>query len=135
MQASEQVTDRTLDALVAERVMEWRYVKVTAGYAEAGSSEIPYEHHDYWERPDLTKTHLHHFSTDIAAAWPVVDVIFKQLFHVRAKFIELLGEEINRGLELQALLHPSYWIFFVKPEHICWAALGAVGCEETPFYP
>jgi len=128
-----------LDALVAERVMGWRHVKVTAGYSEVGSSEILYDHHDYWERPDLSKTHLHHFSTDIAAAWQVVEKLgswhgFKFILCLRDKLnaIEVKLEEGRweagwfedsyEGPEARVVSYGD-----TAPEAICRAALETVG--------
>jgi hypothetical protein len=68
------------------------------------------------------------YSTDIAAAWLVVEKMWEQTFSARMAFIGSLGNQISEelGMSQQERLAFGGWLFHLKPEHICRAALAAV---------
>lgn len=71
---------RQLDALIAERVMEWKYVRL------AGP---PWDY--YGQEPDRGDTNydVPHYSTDIAVAWQVVETLAAKQIYVSNLYLLL----------------------------------------------
>jgi hypothetical protein len=122
---------RELDALVAEKVMGWRRHptnqwndrwhdgdrELDADHAIEGEGGDYYHPDKAWEP-----------STDIAAAWEVVEEM-RVLFSRWLRFTQALQADVSRASgALGTVTHDCVWRL-VKPEHICRAALAAVGAE------
>lgn len=128
-----------LDALIAERVMEWNkrhhliecedpwysYCKNCGdGVREIGDEEFMEQE---CKRPP-------HYSTNIAAAWEVHVNRRNQIFSKRNAYLEALGEIISRpcelALEAGQLVPLPYALAFLSPLAICRAALKAVEAKK-----
>lgn len=98
---------RERDALVAEEVM---------GIDVAPKGEFRSSHSD----PGIHRTNVPNFTTDISAAWEVVE----KMYHSKD------GLNFSDELHLMAKgqTKPPL-IFFVSPERICLAALRAKGID------
>lgn len=97
-----------LDALIAEIVMEWRR-----------PTDPVLAVNEEWLR-------FFHPSTDISAAWRVVDRIHDELFSYRHFFLKALQEQTEHtlpetGEDLMIAWPDVFW--FITPETICKAAL------------
>lgn len=120
---------RELDALIAEKVMGWTWDEKSA-WSPSGSK---------WSRKVPGKVILDewgwllHYSTDICAAWEVVE----KMSQIGFKFV--ISNSVIGGLESSE----KPWCFFGKqgervidivghtiPHAICLAALKAVGCVK-----
>jgi len=80
-----------------------------------------------YEEGDIPRWHPLPFSTDISAAWQVVEAIHKELFSIRHFFLRFLQEqtrhEVNGGAgEIVTIAWPDLF-FHITPETICKAAL------------
>lgn len=120
------MTDRELDALVAEKVMGWVKSSDEHGdiYSEQSVSYVMHYRTDvpHGMRNDSTTAELPFFSSQIAAAWTVVD-------HMRynGSLLELEEEKTGwwarfSGGEKDLLLNQQ-----TAPMAICLAALKAAG--------
>jgi hypothetical protein len=107
---------RELDALVAEKVMGWM------------------RQHDIWYGPKLKMAQAFdrppNYSTDIAAAWEIVEKFSKLGWDVTV----FSGGEMRDGDEIYAEFDPRYCdgkfalkSAYTAPHAICLAALNAVG--------
>ncbi len=117
---------RDLDALVAEKVLGWRHIK--------------------WERTtplgrspknllSLVLEEVPYYSTDIAAAWQVVERMRSTIVSKRQNFLFYLVEVISARIFPNGAHNPridmSQIMLHVQPVDICIAALKAVGYEQT----
>lgn len=114
------MTDRELDALVAEKVMGW--ARLQPGNDEIGWKTGP---------GALDLSGLPEFSTDIAAAWEVVEEIRRRGL---APEIALLAYGKAWGVGFKSwrsntTLTPANFVHASAPHAICLAALKAVGVE------
>lgn len=141
---------RTMDATVAEQVMGWEWWSdgkirwlVHPTRAKAKRLRLPEwnESHpqvESWKgirrgKPSDDIAHdawTPHYSTDIAAAWEVAEVIRAKLFSIRKRFLDSLQEQTLHTVkgtgEIVVIAWPDvFWS--VTPEAICKAALMAVG--------
>ena len=66
---------RELDALVAEKVMDWEVDGAVVGIPQVKVHFPGFDTPSHWPPPmtDQGHRHCHRFSTDIAAAWEVVE--------------------------------------------------------------
>lgn len=119
----ERMTPRERDAWVAEKVMGWT--------KERTGENVWYEPESRLWKPMDHITTLPRFSTDIAAAWKVVEKITKKGFDVSILVVD--GYNIDVGIDLYAgdtlvkrLSHHAP----TAPEAICKAALLALEGER-----
>lgn len=121
---------RELDALVAKKVMGWREV-ITGVYCISGAAGVPPENADGWWKT------IPRYSTDIAAAWEVVEKLrgpnddefgggefWKFLDCSEAGWRAELFLDLGDGADAPALLAAG--VGYALPEAICLAALKAV---------
>jgi hypothetical protein len=125
---------RQLDALVAEKVMGWKCDNVAHESTEVrwigDKTEVQ---HSGWENKcegfgSLCPAHLPYYSTDIAAAWDVVEKLSRDVCTVEIKshrrtmgwtcFTRMPSDEGISPIRIQAT---------TAPHAICLAALAAVG--------
>lgn len=115
-----------LDELIATQVLGWRRI---AGNASLNQF-APTNGRASWIRPgaNVPLYELPKFSTDMTAAWDVVNSVRSRLFSHRMKFIDALQREVAARVELQEgnRIQPDQMIFFVTAIDICLAALKAV---------
>ena len=113
------MTDRELDALVAENIMGW--------HNENYPSALP------WTAPAgrcYAFTEIPHYRTDIAAAWEVVEAVYKKT----GSWI-LVAPSLDRyvAYEQTGCADPDFGAFCEyadsAPRAICLAALKSVGAE------
>jgi starvation-inducible outer membrane lipoprotein len=95
-----EMTPRERDALVAVKVMGWEVVRGTV---------VP-PGYESWSKPEVPS-----YTTDICAAWEVVEMMKRMDEHVRYHFDDLTCER--------------YCIWELTPEIICKAALKAMGVD------
>ena len=102
---------RERDALVAEKVMEW----------DVGDIFYDETHQEIMPR-------VPRYSTSIADAWPVHEQSCTWLFSKRRLYLDSLLGVIRQDIK-QSVVWPDALIF-LKPHHICLAALKAMGYKE-----
>jgi hypothetical protein len=112
---------RDLDALVAEKVMGWKWNDESAWL---GDSKWSRTHGDPWN-------FLPHYSTDIAAAWDIRDKVAAGIFSTRHFFSEECQRLVSDQAGVQLLIHHSEVILRIQPHQICLAALRAVGYQPA----
>lgn len=111
-----------MDALVAEKVMGW---KPTESYWPSQSYRVK-----CWNTPQsnvpLDMACLPHYSTDIAAAWQVVERLRD---HQDPRVPLAFGQELQRLAGKTALEAGTLrdWWLWITPEAICRAALNVLG--------
>lgn len=111
--------DRELDALVAEKVMGWELI----GIAPSGGRVV--------HSPRLWEKELPHYSSDIAAAWQVVEKMEKDGWESgceTSKGIRRAWFAWDRRKRFSPKL-PKFAEAEAIPRAICLAALKAVGAE------
>ena len=122
------MTDRELDALVAEKVTGWKKITcLTGGNQPHGEPDDDYNR-DWPMNPH--REPIPEYSTDLAAAWGVVGRIGGEFYlrrtasgHYEAIFYPTPGG-VNR-----------YCTAETTPRAICLAALRAVGVEVSAIVP
>jgi hypothetical protein len=117
---------RKLDALIAERVMGARVV-----YKSAGSNT--YLPHSVWNDGGAdTVTPLAYYSTDIAAAWQVVEALANRGIHVGSLY-RLTDRVWACTFHNRAHDKDDEWtgISIKPPVAICKAALLSVGVSQA----
>lgn len=107
---------RELDALIAEHVMGWQQVLTFTADTKEGQYE--------WIDPDLTSQALPHYSTDIAAAWLVVQKI--ESFSLIAPGAWYAGGEYHNEDRWCCETATTIAYGDTAPHAICLAALKAV---------
>jgi hypothetical protein len=125
-----------LDALVAKKVMGWKLEPYTAycgGTPEQARQEAIKQGWYYWEdeNGDEIPGQLedNSFSTDIAAAWKVVELLNKKF----KTFVEFIGVNIpvmDWRVVLFSDSSPVVSLGRTAPLAICRAALKAVGVNQ-----
>ena len=130
---------RELDAIIAEKVMGWHLVPVKELCAVLMPPEITGV---IWDDDLIMKYQVPPYSTDIAAAWQVVEKIADTQTHFHAQFVlqrELFGWGCGfRKLNWSGAVNESVSPFIIHehcqtaPHAICLAALKAVGYDPTP---
>ncbi len=114
---------RALDAEVAEQVMGWTRGR---SYGNGnGAWLIPGKENDKYP---LGWNQTPRFSSDIAAAWQVVEKM-RGGFSRWMRFAEALRAEVSKPLAHGELVDHSFVWRVCTPEHICRAALAAVRPE------
>lgn len=128
---------RELDALIAEKVMEWTWYV----YAE--------NHQQHILAPDATTANtlrwgcdaldlVPHYSTDIAAAWTLIEKLHEDRTKTWARIIEItLVYPGYVEVEVSSEIAPNSGVFdrtdivaaTTAPHAICLAALKAVGID------
>ncbi len=107
----EELTPRQRDALVAEKVMGWHDIVERDMYA-------------YGVTPDGPSAVVRNYTTDIAAAWQVVEYMAQ-----RHATIEITVTDVLTHVAI-GLLRPKAVAYSKEaPEAICLAALRAKGIE------
>lgn len=147
--------NRELDALIAERLFDWRWMLVPSAkygadqaYAILVHPQDPrqqawaltsatserwsdWDTASYWpDAEGMPLRGLPHYSTDIAAAWQVVQAIAAATFSVRYFFMEALKERRERLR--QEGIEGFWWFMFLEQDParaIAEAALKALGVE------
>jgi hypothetical protein len=113
-------TGRELDALVAEKVMGWR--DVSDGYGTPPEATL-------WEAIHI----IPHYSTDIAAAWQVVERMRDQGWTSHYTDLSLDSREPWHSWHFTGTTPPNGPTLSAQastvPHAICLAALRAVGVE------
>lgn len=99
---------RELDALVAERVMGWKLLPDTAyGHSEQAAMDANkmawFDNNNDYIAGELD--YDHQFSTDIAAAWQVVEKLREDDWWWSASYRTTTVEEIKES-------RPGYWVTF-----------------------
>lgn len=121
---------RELDALVAEKVMgctlERRKIGTVAGWEIDPHCRCPGQPHEFSDR-DYETVELKRYSTDIAAAWEVVEKISVKngtVLVIPERNIVAIDDDL-------AFAYDQGWLWHVEgesiPHAICLAALRAVG--------
>lgn len=106
------LSPREQAALVAEKVMGW---------------------HPIGDEFDETEFEAflsaNRYTTEIAAAWEVRDVVRDWPFSKRLAFKRALTDCVSKriGIKTGQLIAPDELVFYVSPEDICLASLKAVG--------
>jgi len=120
------MTDRELDALVAEKVMGWKLKHVNDPVMAVIFANWVDENDVGIITPDEWKP-----STDISAAWQVVEKMHALLFSRRREFLRYLQEAVTSDEMVtkgQYIAWPDvFW--FITPRAICLAALKAMGVD------
>ena len=131
---------RELDALVAERVMDWRWL---VSQVSGRRALFPPDHAPEWfgrvadgSEPltDQWDTRLPHYSTDIAAAWQVVEKMRERWPVVRLE-VDVEGWRVEIHTDEGT---PSYYRPVAEdyadtwPLAICRVALKAVAADAPP---
>lgn len=114
---------RELDALVAEKVMGWTEVR------PCPDEDMREYGEDLWGRPPggpLNSQNVSAYSTDIAAAWEVVDNI-SQRENVEAVSLTITVDGTACRVLLRDKNAPVRVYEDTAPRAICLAALAAVG--------
>ena len=106
------------DELVAERVLGWR--KCTG----------PTLDKLWWKAPKGDREPQYfvpRYSSDLGDAWEIVDYFRDQIFSKRERFFN----ELYQMFRVPGGDHPTWphAMAFLKPEHLCVAALRATGIE------
>lgn len=135
---------RESDAVVAEEVMGAvhqcelvRFDDGTLGLNEPCAAwRVRSKHDTYWRRwsPDgaekVVNDFLPHYSTDIAAAWEIVEWARKKFSRWEA-FTKVLQLAVSESLSGDDVIsHSDVWRL-VKPHHICEAALSVARKEAN----
>lgn len=118
---------KKLNALVATRVMGWTYSQDSPDWTRWWCLSVP-DGGGWWKRPgeevwtcaacsDLPPN----YSVSIAEAWEVHQRACRWLFSRRRAYLEELGIEIRKEIG-QPVVWPDLLVF-LKPHHICLAAL------------
>lgn len=121
----------TIDREIALAVMKWEYQQETPKH-------WPKECHNTgaWRKsPDdewfCDRCQWDFYpSTDIAQAFEVLSVMGKKPFPVRNQFIKALHIVIADDCNSSKIIMGMWNLFFLKPKHICLAALEAVKDDE-----
>lgn len=118
---------RELDALVAEKLFDWKWdsslltpPKGTPMHDDNWCAEWDDEGRPGW---------LPKYSTDRALMFEVLDRVKELVFSKRLRFTEAMEEIMSAKIEGEGMVCPTNWWFVVKPEDICLAALKAVDHE------
>jgi hypothetical protein len=106
--------DREKDALVAEKVMGWR--RFEGRWTFGADNE-----------PRGIASECPCYSTDIAAAWEVRNIVHEWIFSKRLAFKRELQLAVSQRVGGRYVLAPEEIILLVEPVDICLAALMAVG--------
>lgn len=128
MKTDDMPAGRTMDALVAEKVVGWkkRYCSCSDGVCG-----------DMWFPPDddcgcgYSEISLPSYSSDIAAAWEVDCAIAQQEGHIQLGYVQAL--HILLGIPSNTVLNVGQELKLIRatPEQRCKAALKAMGVEEA----
>ena len=110
---------RTIDRLVAEKVMGWKLVT--------------YGTDKYLKRENGSAFKFEKWSptNNITDAWKVVDKIKESRFSIRKRFITELQKEVTpkKTRDEGVLVDAGWVIFLLTPKAICLAALRAYGVD------
>lgn len=115
--------NREIDKLIAEKVMGWRVFKTTEEWQKAGSPTGQ----KITVLDQTPKFEIPHYSTDIAAAWQVVEKMHSDGNHVQV----WRNKNNNFWRASMRFEHGKWGKYFTQantaPLAICLAALKAIG--------
>jgi hypothetical protein len=120
------MTDRELDALVAEKVMGWIIGYPLADAPDGMPPRPPGDTRSHYDYPVLVPA----YSTDITAAWQVVEKMEDLGYHWRFANVIPSSDPIVYTMKFMRMDTDAKETEFTAPLAICRAALKAVEVEN-----